>query len=314
MNRGWTCSRALTRLSPRLAVVIITAYRQHRQRRRCDAAWCIRLPAQAVHARADPGDARAIRARAVVAEPDRRSARADRCRSARVIARKPATLRFALVLEQGRQVAATDAVVLIRGESGTGKGGLRPGHSCLEPAGAGPFVTVSCPSLSADLLESALFGHVRGSFTGAVADTEGKVAAAEGGTLFLDEIGDLPLAAPTEAAAVSPGTALRTCRREPDAQRRRPADRRIQPRPRRRRCRRPVSRRPAVSLERHRIHPSAPARSDPTGSIWPLISWLFSPARSARGSRDSRPRPIKHCSHTPGREISASCATPSNGP
>ena len=57
-----------------------------------------------------------------------------------------------------------------------------------------PFVTVSCPSLSADLLESELFGHARGSFTGAVTDTEGKVAAAEGGTLFLDEIGDLPLA------------------------------------------------------------------------------------------------------------------------
>ena len=52
---------------------------------------------------------------------------------------------------------------------------------------------MSCPSLSADLLESELFGHARGSFTGAVTDTEGKVAAAEGGTLFLDEIGDLPL-------------------------------------------------------------------------------------------------------------------------
>src|SRR5262249_14757214 len=56
----------------------------------------------------------------------------------------------------------------------------------------GPFVTISCPSLSAELLESALFGHARGSFTGAVTDTEGKVAAAEGGTLFLDEVGDLP--------------------------------------------------------------------------------------------------------------------------
>src|SRR6185436_16008974 len=55
------------------------------------------------------------------------------------------------------------------------------------------FVTVSCPSLSKELLESDLFGHVRGSFTGAVVDTVGKVAAAEGGTLFLDEIGEMPL-------------------------------------------------------------------------------------------------------------------------
>jgi NtrC-family two-component system response regulator AlgB len=97
------------------------------------------------------------------------------------------------ILDQGRQVAATDAVVLIRGESGTGKGVLaRAIHVWSRRAGA-LFVTVSCPSLSADLLESALFGHARGAFTGAVADTEGKVAAAEGGTLFLDEIGDLPL-------------------------------------------------------------------------------------------------------------------------
>jgi NtrC-family two-component system response regulator AlgB len=97
------------------------------------------------------------------------------------------------VLEQGRQVATTDAVVLIRGESGTGKGVLARAIHAWSRRVRGPFVTVSCPSLSADLLESELFGHARGAFTGAVADTEGKVAAAEGGTLFLDEIGDLPL-------------------------------------------------------------------------------------------------------------------------
>ncbi len=68
-----------------------------------------------------------------------------------------------------------------------------PEQSTAGAAARGAFVTVSCPSLSADLLESALFGHARGSFTGAVADTEGKVAAAESGTLFLDEVGDLPL-------------------------------------------------------------------------------------------------------------------------
>ena len=62
------------------------------------------------------------------------------------------------------------------------------------PRAGGPFVTVHCPSLSGELLESELFGHVKGAFTGAVSDTTGKVAAADGGTLFLDEIADLPLA------------------------------------------------------------------------------------------------------------------------
>jgi NtrC-family two-component system response regulator AlgB len=92
------------------------------------------------------------------------------------------------------RAAATDATILLRGESGTGKGVLaRAVHGRSRRAGR-PFVTVHCPSLSAELLESDLFGHAKGAFTGAVAETEGKVAAAEGGTLFLDEIGDLPLA------------------------------------------------------------------------------------------------------------------------
>src|SRR5205814_2671709 len=59
---------------------------------------------------------------------------------------------------------------------------------------AAPFISIHCPSLSAELLESELFGHVRGAFTGAVQDTLGKITVADGGTLFLDEIGDLPLA------------------------------------------------------------------------------------------------------------------------
>ena len=76
--------------------------------------------------------------------------------------------------------AATEATILLRGESGTGKGVLaRAIHARSQRAG-GPFVTVHCPSLSAELLESELFGHVEGAFTGAVRDTIGKVAAAEG--------------------------------------------------------------------------------------------------------------------------------------
>jgi NtrC-family two-component system response regulator AlgB len=91
------------------------------------------------------------------------------------------------------QVAPSEATVLLRGESGTGKGVLARAIHDRSPRAGGPFVIVHCPSLSGELLESELFGHVQGAFTGAIKDTEGKVAGAEGGTLFLDEIGDLPL-------------------------------------------------------------------------------------------------------------------------
>jgi NtrC-family two-component system response regulator AlgB len=95
-------------------------------------------------------------------------------------------------LDVAFRVAPTEATVLLRGENGTGKGVVaRAVHTRSRRAGR-PFVTVHCPSLSAELLESDLFGHAKGAFTGAVSETGGKVAAAEGGTLFLDEVGDLP--------------------------------------------------------------------------------------------------------------------------
>jgi NtrC-family two-component system response regulator AlgB len=97
------------------------------------------------------------------------------------------------VLSLARQVAGSEAVMLIRGESGTGKGVLaRNVHGWSKRAG-GPFVIVHCPSLAGELLESELFGHAKGAFTGAVQASAGRVGQAEGGTLFLDEIGDLPL-------------------------------------------------------------------------------------------------------------------------
>ena len=91
------------------------------------------------------------------------------------------------------RAAKTPASILILGESGTGKSmAARAVHQNSHLADK-PFVTVSCPSLSKELLESELFGHVKGSFTGAIKDHWGKVKSAEGGTLFLDEIGDLPM-------------------------------------------------------------------------------------------------------------------------
>jgi NtrC-family two-component system response regulator AlgB len=82
---------------------------------------------------------------------------------------------------------------LLLGETGTGKNILARALHYSGPRAKRPFITVSCPSLEKGLVESELFGHCRGAFTGAISDRVGKVQAAEGGTLFLDEIGDLPL-------------------------------------------------------------------------------------------------------------------------
>jgi two-component system, NtrC family, response regulator AlgB len=96
--------------------------------------------------------------------------------------------------ELAAQVANSDATVLLTGESGTGKSMLAAYIHRLSPRKDGPFVEVACTTLSEHLLESELFGHVRGSFTGAIKDKPGRLEAADGGTVFLDEIGDLPLA------------------------------------------------------------------------------------------------------------------------
>ena len=97
------------------------------------------------------------------------------------------------VLELLFRAAESSASILILGPSGTGKSVAARAVHAASHLKDKPFVTVSCPSLSKELLESDLFGHVKGAFTGAIKDHWGKVKAAEGGTLFLDEIGELPL-------------------------------------------------------------------------------------------------------------------------
>ncbi|MDG1498395.1 MAG: sigma-54 dependent transcriptional regulator [Planctomycetota bacterium] len=92
-----------------------------------------------------------------------------------------------------RQVAPTNATVLVLGESGTGKELIARALHTNSNRKAGHFVAVNCAALSEGLIESELFGHVKGAFTGAITAKEGRIAYADGGTLFLDEIGDMPL-------------------------------------------------------------------------------------------------------------------------
>ncbi len=97
------------------------------------------------------------------------------------------------VLNRVQRVATSDATVLIEGESGTGKELVAQAIHEASARSSGPFVPVNCGAIPADLIESELFGHARGAYTGAVLATEGLIREAHGGTLFLDEIGELPL-------------------------------------------------------------------------------------------------------------------------
>jgi two-component system response regulator GlrR len=120
---------------------------------------------------------------------DPSSASDDEWRSG-IITRSPA---MEDLLRQAKLVADSDAAVLITGESGTGKELLAQAIHRASPRGARPFVAVNCGAIPGELLESELFGHARGAFTGAVQAHKGLFQAADGGTLLLDEIGDMPL-------------------------------------------------------------------------------------------------------------------------
>src|ERR1700690_2010186 len=101
--------------------------------------------------------------------------------------------KFRAVLEAMEMVAPVDSAVLVQGETGTGKELIAQAIHDASPRRQQRFVAINCAAIPAALLESELFGHERGAFTGAVTQTMGRIQAADRGTLFLDEIGDLPM-------------------------------------------------------------------------------------------------------------------------
>ncbi|HID2958739.1 TPA: two-component system response regulator GlrR [Klebsiella pneumoniae] len=122
---------------------------------------------------------------------EQRSPATDEAWRQAIVTRSPLMLRL---LEQAGMVAQSDVSVLINGQSGTGKEIVAQAIHNASPRHDKPFVAINCGALPEQLLESELFGHARGAFTGAVSNREGLFQAAKGGTLFLDEIGDMPVA------------------------------------------------------------------------------------------------------------------------
>ena len=121
-----------------------------------------------------------------VADQDRHVRRFER-----IIGNSPA---LRVVLEQAERVAATDSTVLIQGETGTGKELIARAIHNASPRSGHALIKLNCAAIPFDLLESELFGHERGAFTGAIAQKVGRFELADKGTLFLDEVGDIPLA------------------------------------------------------------------------------------------------------------------------
>jgi DNA-binding NtrC family response regulator len=180
------------RTDPDLGVVMITAHGSEKaavQAMKLGAADYLPKPF-------DNDEVRAVVRRAVETALLRRDHRRllEQVQSAyafeRIVGRSPAMQR---VFETIDRVADTDVTVLVRGESGTGKELVASALHYRSPRRAKPLVRMNCAALSRELVESELFGHERGAFTGAIARREGKFEAADGGTLFLDEVGDMPL-------------------------------------------------------------------------------------------------------------------------
>src|SRR5271167_5003338 len=190
---GLDLLRAVREIDPACAVLMITAYGTQRI-----AVEAMKAGAADYLPKPFDNDELRIKVRNVIEKQLLRRAynqlveqvNLDSGRFAGMIGRSRAMMR---VIETIEKVAPTDVTVLIRGESGTGKELVARAIHARSPRAGGAFVAVNCASFTRELVESELFGHEKGAFTGAVARREGKFEAADGGTLFLDEIGDMAL-------------------------------------------------------------------------------------------------------------------------
>ena len=216
--------------------------------------------------------------------------------------------------EQIAMAAPTNGRVLIYGENGTGKELVARSVHSMSRRRNGPFIEVNCAAIPEELIESELFGHMKGAFTGAMADRRGKFELADGGTLFLDEIGDMSLKTqakvlralqeqvvePVGGASERAGGRSRARGDEQGSARRDPAG--------------PVPRGPLLPAERHsdlRAAAARPARRHPAagGALHDrVVARVRPPAEAVRRRRGGRA-----CAATAGPATCASCATWSSG-
>ena len=208
-----------------------------------------------------------------------------------IVGRSPA---LAAVLDKVRRVAPTDATVLIYGETGTGKELIaRAIHSASQRSDK-PLIKINCAALPAGLVESELFGHEKGAFTGAIARRTGRFELADGGTIFLDEIGELPADTQAKLLRVLQEREFDRVGGTDAEEGRRPGDRRDQSRPAQGRPREGVPRRPVLPPQRlPDPAPAAPRARPRTSRSWRCSSSRNLPCGSAGGSRGSTPSTLR---------------------
>ena len=219
------------------------------------------------------------------------------------------------VLAHAARVAQTETTVLLTGESGTGKEVVARFIHQGSRRKNGPFVAINCAALPDNLLESELFGHERGAFTGAVAAKPGRIEQASGGVLFLDEVGEMSHRGSGEAPSRARGTRVPAPRQHAREPRRHPGGRSDQPRPSCRHAARRIPRGPVLPARGLRDRLAAAAR---TARRHPRARRRL-PRRNRRHRRTAagrhrtrRARPAARA--MPGRGTCESCATRSSGP